>query len=178
MMLRGLMKPMYPLGTSLDAQMVFNFRMKIKSLLKNGVIDVNSMSVTEAQERSLLAEDDLEMTESPEFYTDIFRCCHQLLRENLHDMNELNNIVTYLNSLKAKDPTFDYRVGRADDGRITGFVIQTGIMRRDFELYGGTLCVNRLGRSLNHQGWPYLTTAMLDSEGRACLASEAITVRS
>ena len=49
-------------------------------------------------------------------------------------------------------------------------------MRRDFELFGEVLFIDRLGRSLNTKGWPSMTTAMLDGDKRVCLASEAITI--
>jgi hypothetical protein len=57
---------------------------------------------------------------------------------------------------------------------VTGYVWQTGVMRRDFELYGSTLFVDRLGRPLNNKGWPLMTLAMLSEEKKVCLASEAI----
>jgi hypothetical protein len=34
-MLRELMRPLYPVGTSLDAKLIFNFRLKLKRMQKN-----------------------------------------------------------------------------------------------------------------------------------------------
>ncbi|KAG7360056.1 hypothetical protein IV203_035154 [Nitzschia inconspicua] len=75
------------------------------------------------------------------------------------------------------DPTFDYRVGRSSDGTVTGFVWQTGVMRRDFELYGDVLFVDCMGKSINTKGWPINTIAMLDGEKKVCLPCEGFTNR-
>ena len=49
-------------------------------------------------------------------------------------------------------------------------------MRRDFELFGDTLFVDRLGKSLNDKGWPLITTAMLDEQRKLCWSSEIISI--
>jgi len=49
-------------------------------------------------------------------------------------------------------------------------------MRKDFELNGNVLFVDRMGASKNTRGWPHQTTAMLDSEKRVCVASEGLLV--
>jgi hypothetical protein len=47
-------------------------------------------------------------------------------------------------------------------------------MRRDFELYGSTLFVDRLGRPLINMEWPLMTIAMLSGEKKLCIPSETI----
>jgi hypothetical protein len=49
-------------------------------------------------------------------------------------------------------------------------------MRRDFELYGSTLFLDRLGRPLNNKGWPLMTMAMLSGGKRVCIPCEAIVL--
>ena len=172
--LREMIRPLYPPGTALDAQLIFNLRLKIKRMIKQGLVDdINSVSITEEQERELLSP---VVDESPAFLTEVFVQFQELLKEALLDKNDLIQMKDYLDSLVAADPTFSYRMSHADDGTTTGFVWQTGIMRRDFELHGSTLFIDRLGRSMNTKGWPYITTAMLDGYKRLCLGAEALTV--
>jgi len=94
----------------------------------------------------------------------------------LKNEDDIDQMKAYLESLKRCDKTFDYRVGRDTDGMVTGFVWQTGVMRKDFELNGNVLFVDRMGASKNTRCWSYHATAMLDSEKRVCLASEGLLV--
>ena len=93
------------------------------------------------------------------------------------DQNDLQQMITYLDSLVNCDDGFDYRIGRSVDGEVTGFVWMTGVMRRDFELFGDLLFVDRLGRPLNDKGWPSITIAMLDDLKKLCIAAEGFTIR-
>jgi hypothetical protein len=88
--------------------------------------------------------------------------------------SDIEQIDTFLQLLAHEDPSFKYRRVTNPNGDVTGYVWQTGVMRRDFELYHSTLFVDRLGRPLNRKGWPLMTTAMLSGERKVCLASEAI----
>jgi hypothetical protein len=95
-------------------------------------------------------------------------------------MNDNNNswqVENYLESLKLKDDTFDYFVGRDDATGAASIVVwQTGCMRADFELYGSAIHVDFMARKLNSYDWPYLSLAVIDAnssprqfgEGIAC----------
>jgi hypothetical protein len=52
---------------------------------------------------------------------------------------------------------------------------QTGVMRKDLEVCGSTLFVDRLGRPHN-KGWPLFTIAMLSGEKRVCVTCDAIMI--
>lgn len=175
-MLRQMMKPLFPDGTSLDSKLIFNFRLKIKRMLDKGSIDLSSHTVTEEDEAQLLSLEDLDNQQTPEFLTEAFKQFQELLQESLLDQNDLQQIITYLDSLVACDESFTYRIGKSADGSVTGFVWQTGVMRRDFELFGDVLFVDCLGRSLNNKGWPVNTIAMLDGEKKVALPSEGLTI--
>jgi hypothetical protein len=175
-MLREMMKPLFPEGTSIDSVLIFNFRLKIKRMLAKGTIDLASHTVSEDDERNLLSTNDLDKEQSPEFMSEVFRQFQDLLQEALKDQNDIKQISTYLESLSSCDPGFTYRIGWSADGSITGFVWQTGVMRRDFELFGDVLFVDCLGRSLNDKGWPINTIAMLDGEKKICLPCEGLTI--
>ncbi|KAG7373178.1 hypothetical protein IV203_033902 [Nitzschia inconspicua] len=176
-LLRDLVRPLYPPGTSLDTQLLFNFRVKLKRMLTRGEIDLSSHTVTDDDEADLMGmTSDLDYQKSPEFLTEALASFQELLKDTLEDQNEVQKIFHYLNQLAARDPTFAYRVGTAADGTVTGFVWQTGVMRRDFELYGDVLFVDCMGKSINNKGWPINTIAMLDGEKRVCLPCEGLTI--
>ncbi|KAG7373302.1 hypothetical protein IV203_034026 [Nitzschia inconspicua] len=139
-------------------------------------LDVASHTVTEDDEAQLLlSADGLDFQQSPEFLMEAFLQFRELLQEAL-DENEVQQIPLYLDKLGACDPTFSYRVGRSSDGTVTGFVWQTGVMRRDFELYRDVLFIDCMVKSINTKGWPINTIAMLDGEKKVCLPCEALTV--
>ena len=146
--LREHMKDLCPPGTALDAQMVFNFRLKVKRMIDNGIIDMRSHTVTEQEASCLLAPDDLEKCQTPEFHSEVFAQCRELLELALKDRNELHQITTHLDNLGKVDRGFTHRMALSSDGTATGFVWMTPVMRRDFELFGGTLFIDRKGRSL------------------------------
>ncbi|KAG7346548.1 hypothetical protein IV203_005616 [Nitzschia inconspicua] len=176
-MLRRLVRPLYPPGTSLDSQLLFNIRLKIKRMLAKGDIDLTSHTVTEEDEAHLLSNtEDLDYKQSPDFLTEAFLQFRELLQESLGDQNDVQRMIHYLDKMVKCDPTFDYRIGRSADGTVTGFVWQTGVMRRDFELYGDVLFVDCMGKSINTKGWPINTIAMLDGEKKVCLPCEALII--
>jgi hypothetical protein len=162
-MMRDLLRPIFPPGTSLDAnsKLVWNFRLKAKRMLAKGFVgDINSQTITEEEREALLSTKDPK--ETPVFLTEIFQQFTELLKEALADGNDLHQITNYLNSLEDCNPTFMYRIGYVADGTATGLIWQTGVMRKDFELYGDVLFVDRLGQSLNDKGcWPLITIGML-----------------
>jgi hypothetical protein len=102
---------------------------------------------------------------------------HELLRDTMNDNNNSWQVENYLESLKLKDDTFDYFVGRDDATGAASIVVwQTGCMRADFELYGSAIHVDFMARKLNSYDWPYLSLAVIDAnssprqfgEGIAC----------
>ncbi|KAG7343955.1 hypothetical protein IV203_021963 [Nitzschia inconspicua] len=176
-MLRDLVRPLYPPGTSLDSKLLFNIRLKIKRMLAKGDIDLASYTVTADENAELLsAAEDLNYQQSPEFLTEALIQFQELLKEAFVDQNEVQQILHYLDKLVECDSSFSYRVGRAADGTVTGFVWQTGVMRRDFELYGDILFLDCKGKSINTKGWPIDTIAMLDGEMKVCLPCEGFSV--
>ena len=175
-MLRQMVRPLYPKGTSLDSGLLFNFRLKIKRMLAKGIVDLEAHTVTESEEQRLLSAQDADKVNSPAFLTESFIQFQDLLGEALSDENDVQQITKYLTSLADCDPTFSFRIGRSADGSVTGFAWQTGVMRRDFELFGDVLFVDAQGRSKNNKGWPINTIAMLDGERKVCLPIEGITI--
>jgi hypothetical protein len=175
-LLREMMLPMYPSGTSLDSRLIFNFRVKMKLyMLRNPTECLSNVTVTEQDQASLLVTDDVSL-ECPQFLTNALCQFKELLKDAMTDHNDLHQIRKFLKLMSDVDDTFTYRQSLSDDGSATGFVWQTGVMRRDFELFGDVLFVDCLGRSINEKGWPINTIAMLDGDKKVCLPCEGLTI--
>ena len=174
-MLREMVKPLFPPGTALDHAMLFNFVIKLKRLLAKSGTDLATFTVSSDDEQQLLSNNGDDPT-NPVFLTESLLQFNSLLDQCLHDQNDIAQIREYLDKMVTADSTFSYRVGRSDDGSVTGFVWQTGVMRRDFELFGDVLFVDCLGRSINSKGWPINTIAMKDGEKKICLPCEGFTI--
>jgi hypothetical protein len=174
-LLREMMVPLYPQGTSIDSKLIFNFRVKMRLFMARSTESVNTLTVTEKDEASLLVTDDASI-ETPQFMTNALIQFKELLKDAMGDHNDLHQIRRFLTLMSKADETFTFRQSLSDDGSATGFVWQTGIMRRDFELFGDVLFVDCLGRSLNDKGWPINTIAMLDGDKKVCLPCEGLTI--
>ena len=61
-LLREMIKPLFPPGTSLDSKLIFNFRTKIRRMLMKGIIDLSSYTITQQQENELLSLRDARTT--------------------------------------------------------------------------------------------------------------------
>lgn len=135
------------------------------------------MTISLEDEKALTDPSNLD-AHSPDYYTESFRLVDQLLHNSLMDQpgSDTQQIETFLEGLAQADATFKWRKATDTNGNAICYIWQTGVMRRDFELYGSTLFLDRLGRSLNNKGWPLMTIAMLSGEKRVCLPCEAIAV--
>jgi hypothetical protein len=95
----------------------------------------------------------------------------------LLEESDIKQIDTFLDCLAQADPSFQCRRVVNRNGHETGYIWQTGVMRRDFQLNGSTLFVDRLGRSLNNKDWVLMTLAMLSRDRKVCVGSEAIVFK-
>ena len=91
-MLRELLRPLYPPGTSLDCKLMFNFRLKAKRMLAAGLGDLATETITEQQEQELLAPLDLE-SQCPAFMTEVYSQFRELLQEAMLDRNDTHQIL-------------------------------------------------------------------------------------
>ena len=111
------------------------------------------MTVTTDDEALLLSQDALD-AESPGYVTDAFRLFNELIEQALGDEGDLAQIETYLNLLATHDPAFKYRRVQDENGNMTGYVWQTGVMRRDFELYAIFVGKNEVDELATYLGNP------------------------
>jgi hypothetical protein len=136
--MRKLLGPLLPGGCPLDCQFLYNFHIKAQKLLASKGGEVENMTITEEEESMLVNPLDLD-SESPDYYTASFCLINQLLEQALLNPTDTAQIESYLESLAQEDASFKWRSAKDDDGKPICYVWQTGVMRRDFELYGSTL---------------------------------------
>lgn len=60
------------------------------------------------------------------------------------------------------------------DKPLIGILWMTATMRRQYELFGGYICLDMMKRGINKLLWPYAAVAMYDDKRNICIACEGI----
>ena len=97
--------------------------------------------------------------------------------EIMNDDNNMDTIVTfqeYMLSLEYQNKGFSVTFLRCNQGRITGCIWQTAIMRDNFEQFGGFISMDAMKRNLTNLDWPYMSISMYNELSSVCLACEGI----
>ena len=97
--------------------------------------------------------------------------------EIMNDDNNMDTIVTfqeYMLSLQHQNKGFSVTFLRSNQGRITGCIWQTAIMRDNFERFGGFISMDAMKRNLTSLDWPYMSISMYNELNSVCLACEGI----
>ena len=91
-------------------------------------------------------------------------------------------VIDYLELIKSRAKGFVYRLaseailvpGMSNRRKLLGVLWQTATMRRNFELFGGYLCLDMMMRGLNTLAWPYVAAAMYDDDDKLVIGCEGI----
>ena len=97
--------------------------------------------------------------------------------EIMNDDDHTDTIVTfqeYMLSLESQNDGFSVTFLKSNQGRITGCIWQTAIMRDNFERFGGFLSMDTMKRNLTDIDWPYMAISMYNELNSVCLACEGI----
>jgi hypothetical protein len=173
--MRDLLRPLFPPGHCLDAKFLFNFRLRARKILHTKPGAVSDMTINLRDESQLLNVDSLDF-QLPQYFTEAFRQFHYLVHDALKDTNDINQIENYPNLLSRSDCSFKWRRASDSQGRPTGYMWQTGVMRKYLEGCGSTLFVDRPGRPRSNKGWPLFTMAMLSGAKKVCVTCDAIMI--
>ena len=87
----------------------------------------------------------------------------ELWLEIMNDDNDTDTIVTfqeYMLSLEHQNEGFAVNFLRSNQGRITGCIWQTAIMRDNFEWLGGFISLDAMKWNLTNLDWPYMSISM------------------
>jgi hypothetical protein len=137
-LLRELVRPLFHEDHCLDAKLLGNFRQRAEKLLASKVGEIDQMIFTPTTDVMLLGTDNLD-AKMPEYLTDSFRLLEPLIEKAKSEQNDIAQIETFLGAMTQADPSFKYRRSTDANGNVTRYIWQTGVIRRDFELYGSTL---------------------------------------
>ena len=77
-------------------------------------------------------------------------------------------------SLQQNNNGFSVTFLQDSNGRYTGCIWQTAIMRDNFERFGTFISIDAMKRGLNKLLWPYMSICMYNELNTICVACEAI----
>jgi len=98
-----------------------------------------------------------------------------LLQDTFQKDGNTWKVTEYLSSLKASDPSFDFRMAQnGENGGATAVIWKTGTMRGDFELNGCALHLHFMKCKLNSFEWPYISIVAVDGNGSPRCVAEGL----
>jgi hypothetical protein len=189
LILRNLLRPLFPESYPIDSVVLSNVRYKARAILDNRKMNPHRESTIASPSESLELGQFVEaiasgvtspspLDELPPAFIDIAsRHANELLSEILNEgIKDAVLIERYLEALHQKDPGFTYKIAIANDGSRCGYIWMTPAMRRSFELYGDVLFLDMMKRMLNSQHWPYVGPVVLNGNKKIEVAAEGILV--
>ncbi len=75
------------------------------------------------------------------------------------------SFIEYLELIKSRARGFTYKLAEdtsEQKKKLLGVIWMTATMRRNFELFGGYICLDMMKRGLNTLLWPYVAVTMYD----------------
>ena len=106
---------------------------------------------------NLLNADNLEISED-----EALLLASDLWREVMNNYDQrsddcLVSFEDFMTYLKMKDKDFSFEILRNTKGEVTGCLWMTSTMRKNFELFGGSISVDAMKRDINTMIWPYIS---------------------
>jgi len=94
----------------------------------------------------------------------------EVLASKRSDDDAIFAFIEYLDLIVARAKGFGYKVFSEENRikhKILGILWMTATMRRNFELFGSSICIHMMKRGLNTLLWPYTAGTMLDKMNHA-----------
>jgi hypothetical protein len=197
LVLRNLLRPLFPESFPIDSVVISNVRYKARSILAKrkstrnkedsgtkSVISFPSDGLQLGEFVKALASGgvttfQLSLDESPPPFIDIASInANQLLSKIPNEgIKDVVLIERYLEALHQKYPgLFTYKIAIASNGSRCGYVWMTPAMRRSFELYGDVFFLDMMKRKTNSQEWPYVGPVVLNGNKKIEVAAEGMLV--
>ena len=178
-LIKQVLRPTWPSGKNITRHDVFNVRVRVRRMLPvfrqtNGHY-ADFKSVANSNDL-LLGIDDIPTIDDDEAYHLAQDMWQEIDDHNGNRDDNIFSFIDYLQLIKSKAKGFAYKLARDhngdDNGKLVGVIWQTATMRKNFELFGGYICLDMMKRGINKLLWPYTAVAMYDEERRVCLACE------
>lgn len=175
-------QPTWPSSKNITKQDVYNIKkVRIKRLLpiyKNSRGDFEAFQALANSSDLLRGIEDMPTLDDDEAYELAQSAWREL--ESTDTNNNADSILSfteYLEVIKSKAKGFCYDLARDNTMKhkpLIGILWQTATMHRNYELFGGYLCLDMMKRGINKLLWPYAAVAMYDDQRQVCIACEGI----
>ena len=146
-----------PRGMTLSSIAIGNIRNRIQKLIKGGTLegDINTLNRLILDD-SVWKEIDLSpsiiLTDASEIASDL----HNDLHKFQNDTSDSFDLERYLQLIGQMDNNFTFSLSKNSDERYNGCCWMTGVMRRNFELYGHYISLDMMKRELTRHNWCYV----------------------
>ena len=176
-----MINPQLPENKRLTRQNVFNIRTKLMRLLPRMRKDTDFQTFLILANTSKLGLNDLHADNINITPDEACKVASSLWREVMNDNNRSKKdtlvcFSDYMERLKVEDPDFAYQILSDENGEVTGCLWMTSTMRKNFELFGGFICVDAMKRDINTLLWPYIATTMYNEMDCVCVGCEGIVL--
>jgi len=179
--IKSVLEPIWPSSKNITTHDVYNVRVRIRRLLpkfKSTVGDFEAFQSIVNSSDLLCGIDDMPTLDDDEAYELAQSAWQELqLTDSTCNADSLFSFVGYLELIKLKAKGFCYELARDNsmkDKPLIGILWMTATMRRQYELFGGYICLDMMKRGINKLLWPYAAVAMYDDKRNICIACEGI----
>ena len=182
--LRNAARQLFPKRVGLDANLLSNLRIKARAIVAARELSPEDSRVVPQMEAGYLLSDDLVAPPSflgspidennAPFLDQASLYAREELRSILRESKgETTNLKLFLARLHEMEPGFTYEMCFDNNGYLVAFCWMSPVQRRNFEIFGRTLCLDMMKRETNSQHWPYTTICTLNEMKKVVSCGEA-----
>ncbi|KAL7545888.1 hypothetical protein ACHAWF_014596 [Thalassiosira exigua] len=177
--IKSTVEPVWPRNKVFTAKEAFNIRLKVMRLMPSyRNCDGNYVAFQQRMEQSDLVgflDDEVDIDDDV-----AYQVSHDMWLEISSSVSNEEGIFTFIEYLKliqSRAKGFVFKVATGEGSakgkkRLLGVLWMTATMRRNFELFGGYVCMDMMKRGINKLLWPYSAVTMYDDTRKICLACE------
>ena len=121
--------------------------------------------------------DDAAMLDNNEAYQLAYSICQEVLESSNKDEAAIFSFRGYLDLICTRAKRFSYEILsdiNASKKKLLGILWMTATMRRNFELFGSSICLDMMKSGINKFLWPYIAVVMYDKANHICIACKGI----
>ena len=183
--IKSVMRVAWPKAKLATKQDIFNIRVKVMKLMptfRKSNQDYETFKEVVNASDMLQGIDNEELTDD-EAYQLGYDLWLELVNTTNTKEEAMMSFIEYLELIKARAKGFTYKLAETSEDanisgnnnkKLLGVMWMTATMRRNFELFGGYICLDMMKRGLNTLLWPYVAVTMYDENMKLCLAAEGI----
>lgn len=125
--------------------------------------------------KNILNADNIQLSDD-----DIYKFTKDLWWEVMNNNDSQESLVSFeefMEAIQRSNKDFSYTILRNDDlTEVTGCLWMTSTMRKNFELFGSSICVDAMKRDINKMGMPYIAVTMHNEMNKVCVGCEGIVI--